>query len=519
MSLMRNTSISLEQALEKYFGYSTFRIGQKEIIDDILKGKDVLGILPTGTGKSICYQLPARLMSGITIVVSPLISLMMDQVKQLKATGFKEVVAINSFLDFEQKRIIYQNLHQYKLIFVSPETLQQKELLINLRKLSIELFVIDEAHCISQWGHEFRPDYQKLNMVLEQLGEPTVLALSATATSEVQEDIMKSLKRPMMVKHVYPMDRENIILSIQEVEDQAEKLEILTSYLTKYRVPTLIYFSSKVSCERVALQLALRLPNHRIAYYHGGMEQMDRISIQQQFMNDQLDIICCTSAFGMGINKNNIRLVFHYHFPGQIESYIQEIGRAGRDGKESLSVLLYCRQDAALPRQLIQSELPQDEELARIFRFFQNNKEVEKLLTSDINEILSLFEISETQWRFILAQLEKHSISLENVLKYDQDRLSNLFMEIKRVRDERMSLKLTKYHEMLSWLTTNDCLRKELYTKFQKNYKVVDQQCCSNCGLDMDLFKPEQSTTKQDSVINWEKKLHQLLVGENDETK
>ncbi|GIO28480.1 RecQ family ATP-dependent DNA helicase [Ornithinibacillus bavariensis] len=514
---MNNTSISLEQVLESNFGYKTFRIGQKEIIMDILNGSDVLGILPTGTGKSICYQLPSLLLSGITIVVSPLISLMMDQVKQLKSSGFKDVVAINSFLDFDQKRYIYQTLQDYKLIFVSPEILQQKELFLYLKQQTISLFVIDEAHCISQWGHEFRPDYQKLNKVLEQLGNPPVLALSATATREVQQDIIKSLERPRMVKHIYPMDRENIMLTIQEVEDQDEKLEVLTRYLSNYKVPTLIYFSSKVSCESVALQLSVRLPNQRIAYYHGGMEQMDRISIQQQFMNEQLDVICCTSAFGMGINKNNIRLVFHYHFPGQIESYIQEIGRAGRDGKESLSVLLYCRRDEALPKQLIQSELPQDEDLRRVFRYIQ--KEADKLTSLDISDIQTLFEISETQWRFILVQLEKHSISLENVLKYDQDRLDRLLMKIQQVRDKRFKLKMSKYHEMLAWLKTENCLRKELYTKFQNDYTVLEHQCCSNCGIALDLFNPEQSNSNPRLAINWEKRLHQLLVGENDETK
>lgn len=504
-------STRLEEELNRYFGYSTFRVGQKEIISDVLKGHDVLGILPTGTGKSICYQLPARILEGVTIVVSPLISLMMDQVKELKAMNFKDTIAINSFLDYETKRKIYKSLNRYKLIYVSPEILQQLELLHYIKKLQISLFVIDEAHCISQWGHEFRPDYQKLKQVMELLGKPPVLALSATATKEVQDDIISSIDRPAIKKHIYPMDRENIALTIQEVQTNEEKIDIISNMLKDHTVPTLIYFSSKSTAETISIQLTQRLPNHRVAYYHGGMEQLDRISIQQQFMNDQIDIICCTSAFGMGINKNNIRFVFHYHFPGQIESFIQEIGRAGRDGKQSISIVLYAKQDEFLPKQLIENELPSDEVINHVYHYLNLLRNQGKSIPMGWDEIQSSIEVSETQWRFLYAQLEKHGIKSENGLKYEQSKSVEIFQQIKRIRNERLSLKHDKLRDMLHWLQSNNCLREELYSKFQKGYTTVTEYCCSNCGINLKNFKPVESRTEI-NLPTWENKLKRLLL-------
>lgn len=505
---------TIEEALRILFQYDSFRTGQKEIIEDVLAGKDVLGILPTGSGKSICYQLPAKIQNGLTVVVSPLISLMIDQVKQLKAMNFKEVVAINSFMDHFEKRKVYEQIDQYKLIYVSPELLQQQDLITCLKRVDVRLFVIDEAHCISQWGPEFRPDYLKLGQTIKELNDPTVLALSATATPEVQSDIVSILEKPEMRKHIYPMDRENISFCIEEAADDSEKIERIIELCKTYHLPTLIYFTSRTGSEQTAAALTSRLTERNIAFYHGGMEQIDRISIQQQFMNDQLDIICCTNAFGMGINKSNIRLIIHYHLPLQLESYIQEIGRAGRDGKSSVGLILFSEKDAFLPNQMIRNEFPDENDLSNIFQQLSIMEKQEHEIGSNEN-METLFELSETQWKFVRYQLEKHGMIKNNRIYYQESVWQKAFNSIQQLIKERMKHKERKLNEMISWVHERNCLRKQLYKPFQSTYNNGKYQCCSNCGFNWSKWEPEETTVKTKAFSDWESTLKYVLMVEN----
>lgn len=505
---------TLEDQLKRYFNYASFRAGQKEIIRDIIDGKDVLGILPTGSGKSICYQLPAMLLDGVTIVVSPLISLMIDQVKQLKAINFKAVVALNSFMNLMDRKQVYRKLHAYKLIYVSPELLQHEALLQQLEKINISLFVIDEAHCISQWGHEFRPDYLKLDTTIERLNHPTTLALSATATKQVQADIMNALHKPYISKQIYPMDRANIAFNVQHVEDDQEKITRITKLLKQYHIPILIYFSSRRMAENTAVLLAEKVPERRTAFYHGGMEQMDRIAIQQQFMNDQLDVICCTSAFGMGINKNNIRLIIHYHFPLQIESFIQEVGRAGRDGKESVSLLLMTPNDIYLPKNIIKNELPSENQLLFVFKQLASLFHANSSLPTNDVQIENLFEINETQWRFLRYQLEKRGMIVQGKIFYQGAQWKETYKTVSALIKQRSMLKEQKLTEMLDWIQQKECLRHHLYKNFQSNYTDAVAQCCSNCGFSWSAWHPEQMPAGPMIYTGWEEKLqHLLLIG------
>lgn len=511
---------TLEKHLKNHFNYPVFRTGQKEIIQDIMRGKDVLGVLPTGSGKSLCYQLPAKLLDGTTIVVSPLISLMIDQVKHLKAIQFKEVVALNSFMEYAERQQVYEQLHTYKLVYVSPELLQNESLLARLQQIDIRLFVIDEAHCISQWGHEFRPDYLKLHSIIELLKNPPILALSATATVNVQMDITTSLHRPNMTKHIYPMDRENITFCVRETSNETEKQASIVHLLSTYQVPTLIYFSSRRTAENIAKMIARELPNQRIAFYHGGMEQMDRITIQQQFMNDQLDVICCTSAFGMGINKPNIRLIIHYHFPSQIESFIQEVGRAGRDGKSSISLLLYSKKDYYIPSQLIQKELPTETDLASVFTQLKKSYEKQEHLPANEEQLVNLLQINEIQWRFLHYQFEKHGMMKGTHIFYEKDLWHHAFSTINQVRKNRLILKENKLVEMMQWMQQTECLRKHLYKSFQHTYTAPAFFCCSNCGFSFSDWDPLQTLGKENKPTSWEVKLKKkLLIGVSDETE
>lgn len=496
----------------KKFNIPAFRTGQKEIITDILNGKDVLGILPTGSGKSLCYQLPAKLFQGSTIVVSPLISLMLDQVKQLKAAHFKEVIALNSLMNYKERKKVYRNLHYYKLIYVSPELLQNEELLTCLTQIKISLFVIDEAHCISQWGHEFRPDYLKLESIVQRLENPPILALSATVTKTVQKDIIQTLKRPHIAKHIYPIDRINIAFTVEKVSNNQEKLRVITTVLHQTRVPTIIYFSSRMATEEVANLLAVKLPDHRIAFYHGGMDQIDRVIIQQQFMNDQLDVICCTSAFGMGIDKSNIRLVIHYHLPSQIESYIQEVGRAGRDGKESLSILLYSQSDKYIPLNIIDNELPTEVKVKRTFNKLYELYNQHKDLPMNEEDIEVLLELNETQWRFLHHQMEKLDIIKGKTIKYDLNKWKKALQDINTLRSERHLLKQKKLNEMIDWIQQEECLRKHLYKPFQNSYQPALSQCCSNCGFSLADWMPVQTKVKSVEMLSWQQKLKEILL-------
>lgn len=503
---------SLEMELKRRFNYSTFRTGQKEIIQDVLKGNDVLGILPTGSGKSICYQLPAMLLEGMTIVVSPLISLMFDQVKQLRAKHFKKAVALNSFLEPDERKKIIRSLHTYKMVYISPELLQQEYILNKLKQIHISLFVIDEAHCISQWGYEFRPDYLKLEQVIHRLHDPVTLALSATCPPHVQDDIIQSLKKPDMKKHIYPMDRANITFSIEHVQEDNEKIEYITQVLHQCKVPTLIYFNNRKAAEECVSKLSAKFSDRHIAFYHGGMEQMDRITVQQQFMNGQLDVICCTNAFGMGINKSDIRLVIHYHFPLQLESFIQETGRAGRDGKQSVSLLFYSPNDIVIPNNLIQNELPSDDQIHQVFQYLLHAAKNNKNLNIDEAGMEELFRMNETQWRFLHYQLEKHGIIKGKQVHYDEYKWQDAITSIQNRRNERLHYKEKKLLEMIHWMNEKDCLRKHLYKGFQHGYSKPDGPCCSNCGFSIKNWKPESIPISNHETGSWQQKLKKILL-------
>ncbi|ARI77218.1 RecQ family ATP-dependent DNA helicase [Halobacillus mangrovi] len=500
----------LSQQLYKHFGFKEFREGQRDIIDDLMKGKDVLGILPTGTGKSLCYQLPALLQSGVTLVVSPLISLMIDQVKQLKARGFRTVTALNSFMDHNERLKTLNQLSDYSLIYLSPEMLQNDRVKQQLFKIKVNLLVVDEAHCISQWGHEFRTDYLKLDQAIKELGDPTVLALSATATPEVQLDIMEKLNRKDMQKHVYPMDKQNISFAVEQHNGPDDKIERIVQVLSKKQVPTMIYFSSRQWAEKVSFQLRIRL-DQRVAFYHGGMDQTDRMLVQQQFMNNQLDIVCCTSAFGMGVDKSDIRIVIHFHLPPQLESFIQEVGRAGRDGKPCASLVLFTPKDHYLPQMLIQNELPEQQDVKRVLKRIQSYRR-DKGVLPNVDELLIELEISESQWNFIHHQLERYQVLDGNsILKDPND--ENILQKLLQFLNERWTYKQNKLTEILHWVHQSECRRQHLYQSFQEEVREPYVPCCDGCGFEVSKLHFKESKAERMGQT-WEDRLRMVFSQE-----
>ena len=332
------------EVLKRHFGYDSFRPNQEEIIRHVMAGHDALVLMPTGGGKSICYQIPALALPGITIVISPLLSLMKDQVETLKANGI-EAEALNSGNDSTADMLIRRKClsGRVKLLYISPEKLLA-EMGYLLRHLQISLFAIDEAHCISQWGHDFRPEYTQLGVLRENFPDTPVMALTATADKITRCDIIEQLKLKDAREFIASFDRPNLSLSVKRGYKAAEKMHFILNFIkARPREAGIIYCLSRKTTEKLAADLRLRGIN--AASYHAGMSTLERNQTQEYFKNDQLLVVCATIAFGMGIDKSNVRWVIHYNMPKSIESFYQEIGRAGRDGAPADTILFYSLAD------------------------------------------------------------------------------------------------------------------------------------------------------------------------------
>ena len=357
------------EVLIKYFGYDSFKGLQEIIINRLLNEKaHCLVLMPTGGGKSICYQLPALILEGGTIVISPLIALMQDQVDALKR---KNIPAnfINSTVTPEQRK---ERLNGFiegklKLLYVTPERFRKKEFVNAITNANISLLAVDEAHCISEWGHDFRPDYSRIAEFRELIKNPLTVALTATATPEVQKDIISKIglsKNAIKIFHE-GIERPNLRLETTDVYDENETLNAIVKILDKYHGPGIIYFALIKKLERYSELLSTKGYKHSI--YHGKLEARQRKNVQRDFLSGKQNLILATNAFGMGIDKSNIRFVIHAEVPSSIESYYQEIGRAGRDGKDSLCMLLYNQEDLYTQMEFIKWANPDADYYHRLF--------------------------------------------------------------------------------------------------------------------------------------------------------
>ncbi len=445
------TKKELIKYLKINFGFSSFKPGQQDVIQNLLAGHSTLGILPTGTGKSLCYHFFGSYTDSKVLVISPLLSLMQDQVEQMHLKGEKRVIALNSNLSFQGKKQILRNLNEYYFFYLAPEMLSNPQVIQAFKKIKIGLLVVDEAHCISAWGPDFRPDYLRLGKIRAALDQPLTLALTATATKHVAQDIISQLNLPATTKLVrHSVDRTNIFLAVEKISEKKQKNQRLIELIDKLPVPGLVYFSSKKQCTQIAelLQVKTKL---RVAAYHAGMPSNERYAVQQQFLGDKIDLICATSAFGMGINKSNIRYVIHYHISQDLESYVQEIGRAGRDGKQSLAIVLYSVKDKYLQARLALSALPTSDELD----IYQRSQKV----------------------------LLNNAVSAENaqlVLRYQQMGIS--FSKMADIFAQRRHQKMRALQRITAYINTTGCKRKFILDYFGEHEKMIHNRVCCQIG-------------------------------------
>src|SRR6185369_3200097 len=353
-------------SLQKHFGFEDFREGQREVIGSILEGKDAVVVMPTGSGKSLCYQLPAMILDGVTLVVSPLIALMKDQVDALRARGLPATFINSSISDSEQHaRIEALRRGEHKLVYIAPERFRSSRFNAALQQIPISLFAVDEAHCISTWGHDFRPDYLRLRSVIKSLGQVQTLALTATATPYVRSEIIQQLGLNRPQTFVSGFDRPNLSIEVIHTEKEREKMARIKALARQIPGSGIIYASTRKAVEQVGNKLkALDLG---VSIYHAGMSDSVRVRAQDDFMSGRTQMIVATNAFGMGIDKPDIRFVVHYQMPGSIEAYYQEIGRAGRDGLPSTCVLMFNYADKNTHDFFIEGSYPDISVIKRVY--------------------------------------------------------------------------------------------------------------------------------------------------------
>lgn len=464
----------LERELQKRFGFTSFRPGQKEVIEQFISGQDVLGVLPTGTGKSMLFQFPTSYFSGTVIILSPLVSLMTDQVQQLKLSGEKKVVAFTSFQSRAEREYALRNINNYHYIFVSPESLQNRELQNALLTVHVAYFVYDEAHCLVQWGMDFRPDYLRAAEWVHTSFRKQILALTATATEQTRELIKETLHRPRMVEIVRSVDRPSIALQTIHVESDVERFDEMIRLIKQYGGPGILYTQSRRRAEDYASEL--KKIGVRSAAYHGGMETLDRSLIQQQFSSGELEWICATNAFGMGIHKANIRQVLHDHIPTSLSNYLQEFGRASRDGKQSLATLFYSEDDYRKSLFIATADLPDQQDIEHFAQSVELDEQKTKVLS---------------YWKSRLSIVEQ----------------SQLFERL-RVSKRQNILELYKI------IAGQTCLREGIGNAFGETDIPKPAFCCNKCqSLDaIEMAHDSGEVLEQvDLASAYEKRLQQLF--------
>ncbi|HKP59496.1 MAG TPA: ATP-dependent DNA helicase RecQ [Polyangiales bacterium] len=487
----------LARLARTHFGISRFRPGQRELIEAVLTGRDAIGVMPTGAGKSLTFQLPSLVASAPVLVVSPLIALMKDQHDQLAERGLRAAKLNSSVRASEQAEISAEiERGEHRLIYLTPERLEDPAQIDLLKERALSLLVVDEAHCIAQWGHDFRPAYLGVRDALRELGRPPVLALTATATQEVLEDIQRQLdmREPLIVQT--GIDRPNLFVGVLRTPSEQIKRDRLLTLLREQPKPHLIYCATI----RVARELHRWLEPHewKVGLYHGQLSARDRDEVQQRFMDDELDVMVATNAFGMGVNKPNIRSVTHYNFPDSLETYWQEVGRAGRDGEPARASLLYRLEDKRVQSYFLGGKYPKRDDTLRVLAAVGGLEQGVRFA-----ELAQLSGISERHCKVIAAQLEAAGLAERRRGSVRLLRSPEGGEELAAVLDAyetRRAQDRERLDAIMRYAQSPQCRRRLLHEYFDEPL-AADCAHCDNCvahaqgraaaGLNIPLERPD----------------------------
>lgn len=499
-----------KEFLYKRFGFSEFRPGQWEIIECALNQKNVLGVLATGSGKTLCYQYASECLSGLTIVISPLIALMEDQVTRLRKEGHKKVGVLHSGLPKDVFQLEWKLFigKQRKILFISPERLSHPQFLQEIKHHQVSLLVVDEAHCISQWGYDFRPDYLYIRDTYPNLGHPPIMALTATASTRVQQDIINQLGMENVTRIILSMNRPNIAYYVHEVQQEEEKFHFLREHLPKLKYPGIIYTNTRKQTELLAKWLSKEL-GEKVLGYHAGLRDEERVLIQSQFIAGQAPLLVATSAFGMGIDKDNIRFVIHYQMPGGIERYLQETGRIGRDGKEGIAILLYSRDDVIYTKSVVTSSIPTETELNEIIQelHFQSYQELEKKEEYEHLPVKSIFlQLRKDGW-LVEDPTSNQFRWKKPIEKKDIEKMLKLWEYRRRKKEEMVDL-------FARAIEKSTCIRKGLLETLDEKNVQFSTFCCSKCSLDISYYYHNGTREKINERTvgrHWLEELQRLL--------
>jgi ATP-dependent DNA helicase RecQ len=482
---MKTRDLNLGATLRDRFGLDSFRPGQEDIIRAVLEGRDTLAVMPTGSGKSLVYQLPALLLDGLTVVVSPLIALMKDQTDKMRELGV-DAITINSALPAGEQAAATEAVARGDgdILYVTPERFRDRDFFELLLQRRVALFVVDEAHCISQWGHDFRPDYMMLGSVARRLGRPPVMAVTATAGPEVQKDIVRQLRMRQPFRRIGELIRPNLFLRVERTVNEAAKDAALLQLLQGYEGTGIVYVATVKEGERLRVMLEGQVP---VTLYHGRLAPRERHEAQELFMAGGVKAVIATNAFGLGIDKPDIRFVIHYHFPGSPEAYYQEAGRAGRDGLPAECPILFREEDRAIQGYFLGGRYPDDGEALKVAQVVNRIPDGEWVA---VNEIAERSSVARRKSRIVLTLMKRFGA----VREHRGGSWERLIPDVTTVPlhdqlldyESRREADRAKLKAMVRYCRTAQCRTRQLLGYFGEEVDR-DHRCghCDNCVGDV----------------------------------